>query len=78
MAQQLDQIEIAEAVEKVLELIDEDISLLELVQQAVPNLSEADIRQYVHFIVNGVKETDADVMITKDDQVNVIPCFAGG
>lgn len=72
------QVEIAEAFEKALELIDEDISLLELTKQAVPDLSEDSIRNFIHFLVNGKTVTDADTIVTKDDLVKVVPCFAGG
>ena len=79
MAEQLDQgLEMAEAVSEALELVEGEISLLELTQRANANLSEQDIRKYVHFLVNGVKETDANVMVTRTDEVNVVPCFAGG
>jgi len=81
MAQQcstIDQVEIAEAIEKALELVEEDISLLELTKNAVPNLSEESIRKFVNFVVNGKKVTDADTIVTKDDIVKVVPCFAGG
>lgn len=78
MAQQIDQIQIAEAVEKTLELIDEDISLLDLVKNAVPSLDEESIRKFVNFIVNGKKVTDADMLINQGDVVKVVPCFAGG
>lgn len=81
MAQQcstIEQVEIAEAVERALELIDEDISLLELTKNAVPDLSEDSIRNFVHFLVNGKKVTDADTIVTKNDVVKVVPCFAGG
>lgn len=81
MAQQcntIEQVEIAEAVERAFELIDEDISLLELTKQAVPDLSEESIRNFVHFLVNGKKVTDADTIVNKDDVVKVVPCFAGG
>ena len=81
MAQQcsiVDQVEIAEAVEQALELIEDEISLLDLTKAAVPDLDEDSIRKFVHFIVNGKKVTDADTIVTKDDTVKVVPCFAGG
>jgi len=78
MAQQIDQIQIAEAVGRALELVDEEISLLDLVKNAVPSLDEDSIRSFVHFIVNGKKVIDADMLINQDDVVKVVPCFAGG
>jgi len=78
MAQQLDQVGIAEAIEQALEFIDEEISLLELTKRAVPDLSEDSIRNFVHFLVNGKKVTDADTIIHQGDDVKVVPCFAGG
>jgi len=52
--------------------------LLELTKRAVPDLDEASIRKFIHFLVNGKKVIDADTIITKDDKVVVVPCFAGG
>ena len=78
MAQQINQVEIAEAVEQALELIEDEISLLDLTKIAVPDLSEESIRKFVHFLVDGKKVTDADTLVTKDMEVRVVPCFAGG
>ena len=78
MAQQIDQTQVAEAIETALEFLDCEISLLDLTKQAVPELSEESIRSFVHFLVNGVKVTDADVLVSRADNVKVVPCFAGG
>lgn len=78
MAQQLDQVDVAQAIEQALEFNEEGISLLDLTKKAVPNLSEETIKKFIVFLVNGKKVDDVNTIVNQGDNVKVVPCFAGG
>ena len=61
-----------------LEMVEESITLIDLVKKAVPHLSEESIRNYITFIVNGNKVENCELEVSKEDTVCVIPQFAGG
>ena len=71
-------VEIAQAIDLAMENLEGNITLRDLVKQAVPELSDDSIEKYINYNVNGVKVIDCDTIVSNDDIVKVIPRFAGG
>lgn len=75
----LSEMEVAETITELIESSDDkQISLLEIVKKAVPELAEESIKSYMSFLVNGKAVNDWATKVGKDDVVKVIPRFAGG
>lgn len=55
-----------------------DITLFDIIKEAVPELDDVSIKQYFSYLVNGVRVTDWSIKISPSDVVKVIPDFAGG
>jgi molybdopterin converting factor small subunit len=53
-------------------------TLFEIVKEAVPELEDSSIRNFFSYSVNGEIIEDCDFVVSEDDEVQVIPEFAGG
>jgi molybdopterin converting factor small subunit len=72
------EIELAEVMKTIIVENKDEITLLEVVQKAVPRLDEDSIKKFFGFIVNGKKVDDWSTKVSQDDKVEVLPIFAGG
>ena len=72
------EVEMSQQIESIIAESETDISLMDVVKQAVPELSEGSISQYFSFIVNGKRIDDANFVVSRNDNVKVLPKFAGG
>ena len=72
------QFEMAEAIKAIIVESPENITLLDVVKKAVPQLSEDSIKNFFSFIVNGKVVEDCMFKVSPEDKVEVLPLFAGG
>ena len=72
------EMEVAQQIEEILANSTTEVSLMDVVKQAVPELTEDSISQYFSFVVNGKPIHDSAFMVSQHDVVKVIPKFAGG
>lgn len=53
-------------------------TLFQIVKEAVPDLDDESIRNFFSYRVNGEFISDCDFVVSEDDEIQVIPEFAGG